>query len=468
MNKVLFRHGFVMSGNDELGDLERADVLIDGSRIEQVGSGLDDAGAEVIDASGMLIMPGMADTHTHLWETPFKGRVSEAWGWEYFTNMHPLASWLTPEDVYAGTYAGAVESLAAGVTSMFDYCTCIMSPEHADAAVEALRASGIRAVFGYDLRGKDPGGRATLGPSSERFVDIERLRGSIPNQPEDLLRLGVCLSDVAPDTMEQTAREVAFAREIGCPMTWHSNKGGEMVLLDEGGLLGADLLPAHGNYTTDEDLDLLAGVGGSLTTQPEAETYAGRRSMSMVGRAHRRGVGIALGVDVPAIMNLGILPQMRLLYLLQRYIDGMSERLESQVPVARRPGVPTLSVRDVVRFGTTNGQAAIWLGDSVGQVAPGFQADLVLLDARVFGRAEGDPAAHVILNSSLGDVHSVMVAGEFRKRDGRLVGVDTSQMLAEREAARDRVYKAAETTPGKMERTHWNWVAATESVGVPG
>jgi len=456
VSKVLFKGAFVMSCNDEIGDLEAADVLVEGARIAQVGADLAAADAEVIDAAGMLLMPGMADTHSHLWEAPFKGRVTEAWGWEYFTNMHPLVSWLSAEDLYTATYAGAVESLAAGVTSMFDYCTAVMSPEHADAAIAGLRDAGIRAVFGYDLRGADPGRRWQHGPSGERFADLERVKGSLADD-DDMMRLAICLSEVTPENLDRAEREIAFARELGCRMSWHNNKGGEIVLLHERGLLGPDMLPAHGNYTTDEDLELLGAVGGHLTSQPEAETYAGRRSMTMIGRGHRRGVRIALGVDVPAIMNLGLLPQMRLLYLLQRYIDGMHERLEAQVPVARRPGVPTLTVRDIVRFATVNGQSALGVEDTVGQIAPGFQADLILMDTRTFGRAEGDPAGHVVLNSSAGDVDTVMVAGKLRKRDRRMVGVDTGKLLADREAVRDRAYAGAGETIGRMTRTHWEW-----------
>jgi cytosine/adenosine deaminase-related metal-dependent hydrolase len=380
---------------------------------------------------------------------------------EYFTNLPQLGSWLQPEDVYAGVYAGAVESLAAGVTSILDDCHCIQSPEHADAAVEALRAAGIRATFGYDLRGRDPAGTARLGPSSARFADAERVRHGFDNRPEDLIRMAICLNGDGHEAMEQIAREIAFARDLGCSMSYHNSTGGEIVLLHQAGLLLDDILPAHGNYALDEDFDLLGAVGGYLSTQPEAETYAGRRSMTMVRRAHRRGVGIALGVDVPALVSLGIMPQMRLLHFLQRYLDGMQERLEGQVPVARRPGVPTLTLRDIFRFGTTNGHAALGLASAVGEVAPGFQADLVLLDARTFGRAEGDPAAHVILNSSHGDVHSVLVAGEFRKRDGRLVGVDTERMVSERETARRRVFEAAGARP-QFDRTVWGWAEAAQ------
>jgi cytosine/adenosine deaminase-related metal-dependent hydrolase len=457
MTITLFKNAFVVSCNAKIGDAPGSDVLVEDTQIRQVGPKLDAAGAEVVDASGMLLMPGMIDTHSHLWETPFKGRVAEGWGMEYFTNIHPLVSYFTPEDAYAGIFAGHIESLANGVTTMFDYNTCIHTPEHADAAIQAIKDAGIRGFMGYDFRGKSPNSKPPLGPSAARFPDVKRVRSGLSNGSRDLVRLATCLGDIAPDNIDAVVAEIEFSREMGCYMSWHCNKAGELEQLGARGLLKNDLLPAHGNYTTDKDLRLLADVGGYLTSQTEAETYAGRRSMSMIARGHRMGVGIAIGVDVPVIGNLGLLPQMRLLHFLQRYMDGAIERHEGQVPVVRRPGVPTLDARNILEFATTNGAAALGIGDAVGQIAPGFEADIVLLDARDFGIAEGDPAGHIVLNSSSGDVDTVMVAGKFRKRGGKMVGVDMSKMLAARVAARDRVYKAAGEMPGGLHKTYWGW-----------
>ena len=457
MTKTLFKNAFVVSCNAKIGDAPGMDVLIEDTQIKQVGPRLDAADAEVVDASGMLLMPGMIDTHSHLWETSFKGRVAEGWGMEYFTNIHPLAGYLAPEDAYAGIFAGHIESLANGVTTMFDYNTCIHTPEHADAAIQSIKDAGIRGFMGYDFRGKSPNFEPPLAPSAARFKDVKRVRGGLSGGPRDLVQLATCLGEIAPDNMDAVASEIEFSRELGCHMSWHCNKAGELEQIAARGLLKNDLLPAHGNYTTDKDLELLAGVGGYLTSQTEAETYAGRRSMSMIARGHRRGVGIAIGVDVPVIGNLGLLPQMRLLHFLQRYMDGAIERHEGQVPVVRRPGVPTLNARNILEFATTNGAAALGIGDVVGQIAPGFEADIVLLDARDFGIAEGDPAGHIVLNSSSGDVDTVMVAGKFRKRGGKMVGVDMRKMLAARVAARDRVYKAAGEVPGGLRKTYWGW-----------
>src|SRR5690349_3658080 len=101
MTKTLFKNAFVVSCNAKIGDIPSADVLVENTQIKQVAPKIDVADAEVVDATGMLLMPGMIDTHSHLWETSFKGRVAEGWGMEYFTNIHPLVGYFTPEDAYA-------------------------------------------------------------------------------------------------------------------------------------------------------------------------------------------------------------------------------------------------------------------------------------------------------------------------------------------------------------------------------
>lgn len=462
MSAKLLKNAYIVDFDDE-NSIESRDVLIEDDTISAVEANLEAGDAEVIDCTGMVAMPGMADTHTHLWEALFRGRVSEAWGMEYFTNIPPLGSHLTPDDMYAGVYAGATELLYNGVTSVLDFCHAILSPDHADAAVRALQDSGIRALFAYDLAGRDPAGKGVLAPSEGRYDDIQRVQGDLDQDAR--VRLGVGLNGVTHETIEQVIGEIEFSRSISAHMTFHNNAGGELVMLDQAGALGPDILPAHCNYTTNEDLEALAGCDGSISTQPEAETYAGRRPYSMVGRAKKRGVRVALGVDVPALVNPGVLTQMRLLYLFQRYMDGVHERHEGQVPVARRPGWPQLDTSDVLRAGTTDGVAAMGLGDDVGQVAPGYKADIVLVSTEPFGLSEGRLSAHLVMNTTNADVDTVMVGGEFVKRDGILVGVDDKKMLGDRVKARDDVLARAEAIRSKgMQETWWPWVKKAESL----
>lgn len=461
MGKTLLKGGQVITLADELGDFERADILIDGTTIAAVGPDLEAPDAVVVDAQGMLVIPGMSDTHVHLWEALFRGRASESWGAEFFPTMRPLNGVLTPQDVYVATRTGALELLSNGTTAVLEFCPTVHSPEHADAALQALRETGMRGVFAFDVSGSYSDGPTSYTSRQQRFNDAARLAGT--TTADDRIKIGVALSVITSETRDVTTEEVTFARSIGAPITFHYNTPGMMRLLSEWDLLGPDMVPAHGNWATDDDLQLLADVGGHLSVTTEAESLSGNRPMTMTGRAHKAGVRVSLGVDIPAMVSANIAQQMRYTYLLQRVLDGIQERYEAQVPVSRRPGLPSLTARDVFRFGTRNGVEAMGFAGVAGQIAPGFRADLTMINTREFGMSFGDPAVHVVLNTGTADISAVTVDGEFLKRDGRLVGVDMRELAQARAETQRRVLDASGEF-GKTEppRFHWDWVPDAE------
>ena len=151
--RTLIRNGYVLSIDPHIGEVDGCDVLIDGDQIVAVGPNLDTDGAAVIDASGMIVMPGFVDSHRPIWEgvvrnigtdVPLEGRAS------YISHvLHKLAPAFRPEDAYTGNLLSALGAIDAGITNLLDWSHIQASPAHTDAAVQALRDSGIRAVFGY-------------------------------------------------------------------------------------------------------------------------------------------------------------------------------------------------------------------------------------------------------------------------------------------------------------------------------
>ncbi len=127
------------------------DVLIEDDRIAAVGPRLAaPAGTEVIDASGMIVMPGLVNAHRHTWQTGIRGIAGDWTLFDYGQHMHAgLATRFTPEDIYLANLVGALNQLNGGVTTLFDWCHNNPTPEHTDRAVDALSESGIRALFGH-------------------------------------------------------------------------------------------------------------------------------------------------------------------------------------------------------------------------------------------------------------------------------------------------------------------------------
>src|SRR5579884_1013950 len=137
--RILIKGGTVITVDPAVEDLACGDVLVEDSTIVEVGRQIDVADAEVIDASDCLVLPGLIDTHRHTWQALFRNIASDWTLAHYFTGVHGTLSGLyEPQDTYAGNLIGALEALDAGITTLLDWSHNLNTPEHTDAAVDAL------------------------------------------------------------------------------------------------------------------------------------------------------------------------------------------------------------------------------------------------------------------------------------------------------------------------------------------
>jgi cytosine/adenosine deaminase-related metal-dependent hydrolase len=423
-----------------LGTIERGDVLIDGGRIAAVGAALQAPGAERIDAAGMLVIPGLIDSHTHMWQAPLKGLGAALWGMaDYSKHVFPLREKFSAEDMHDATYACGVEMLDKGITTVLDFCHNVMTPEHAERAIAAHAKTGQRILFGYGMLGSF---KTLEADHPWRLQQVRALQRSMAGSKDALLRLGLALSSpehAGPKLMET---EIRLGRELGLPMTFHQNPPGQIRALHQAGLLGADIVPVHANLAAEDELEALAALGGGISFTPEGEFFGGR-SMSIIRRAHRAGVTPSLGVDIPSRVALDLFSQMRLTFGVMRNDEADEERLAGRWPLARRPGSPHAEPSHMLEYVTVNAARAVGLGGELGRLAPGCLADVVLLRTGPYGLSLGDPAAHVALQSTPADVDTVIVGGEVRKRAGRLTGLDPADAAAATRRVRERVLGTA-------------------------
>src|SRR5207248_2125707 len=142
--------GTVITVDAVLGDLAKGDVLVEDGAIVEVGPDLGVTDAEVIDAEDCLVLPGLVDTHRHTWQPLFRNIASDWTLAHYFTGLHGTLSGLyRPEDTYAGNLIGTLEALDGGITTLLDWSHNLNTPEHTDAAVDAVVESGARVVFAH-------------------------------------------------------------------------------------------------------------------------------------------------------------------------------------------------------------------------------------------------------------------------------------------------------------------------------
>jgi 5-methylthioadenosine/S-adenosylhomocysteine deaminase len=426
--KTLIRGGTVLSMDPALGDLPSGDVLIEGEKILAVGPDLSNGEVEVIDAEGMIVMPGFVDSHRHIWEgllrnigtdVPLEGRTS------YISFvLHKLAPAFRPEDAYVGNLVSALGAIDAGITTLLDWSHIQDSPAHTDAVIQALDDSGLRAVFAY--------GFPWWGKWEERqpswFVRAATEHFSSKDQ-----KLTLALAAPGPEftDFEITRDHWKLARETDARITTHVGVGsygqdGKLQEFGEAGLLGADTTYIHCTTLNETEIQMIVDTGGTVSLASPVEMMMGH-GMPPIQKFLDRGLRPSLSVDVETNVPADLFNQMRSVLGLQRAI-------------ATAEGKTPVSTREVLGYATVEGAKANGLETKVGTLTPGKQADVILLRTdRMNVTPLNDPATAVVAGMDTGNVDTVLIGGRVMKRHGRLLHVDWPALRDKAAESRDFV-----------------------------
>ncbi|MFI6236463.1 amidohydrolase family protein [Micromonospora sp. NPDC050784] len=421
---VVFRNGLVLTMDDARAVLPGADVLVIGGRIAQVGVGLtapDDA--LEIDATDGILMPGMVDTHRHLWQTAMRGYGADWTLTQYFVWYYLESGKLfRPEDVYAGNLLGAIEAIDAGVTTTVDWSHGLQTPEHADAAVDALEAVDGRFVLAYGNIQQGPWEWAT----SPEFRDFHRRRLDGGKLAGFQLAFDVTGDPAFP---ERAAFEVA--RELGAAVTTHAGVWGAtnddgIRLMHENGFMNPSTVYVHAATLTQDSYNRIAATGGSVSVSTESEQSAGQ-GYPPTWQLRHHDIPVSLSMDTSVWWSGDLFSAMRSTL----GADRSREHLEAH---AKQETITHCHLRaeQVVEWATRGGARALGMDATIGALTPGRQADVVLIknDASPAMFPILNPHGHVVFQAQRADVHTVLVGGRVVKRDGRLVGVDLAAARA--------------------------------------
>jgi len=450
---MLIAGGYVLSMDDEVGEHEAADVLIEDGVIAAIGADLEVGDAERVDASGCVVMPGFIDTHRHTWQTPFRGICADWTLRDYFRGIRQrISPNCSADDIYAGNWVGALEALDAGVTTILDFSHSNNTPAHADAALAGLRDAGIRAVFGYGyFPAPSAGGEAAFADHDARIADALRIRTDELASDDALVTMGIALTETGLLPFDLTIAEVASAREMEVPTVLHTGcSWGSLITegigeLHHHGLLGPEQVHVHCNTLDERDFDRLAGADCKVSSSPETEIQMGM-GHPVIRRALDRGMRPSLSCDVISGNSGDMFAQMRLGLQFMRCMDNDADNA-----AGRMPEQLDLKVRDALAWGTVNGAHAMGLETRVGSLAPGKQADLIVIGGRRLNMIPmADPVGTLVSQANPSNVEHVLVAGRFVKRDGELVGVDLDRARRLAEEASERVISAVTADGGPV------------------
>lgn len=430
---VIFRNGLVLTMDDERRVLPGADVLVVGGRIAEVGYGLTAPdGAEEIDASGGIVMPGMIDTHRHMWQTAMRGYGADWTLTQYFVWYYlESGKHFRPEDVYAGNLLAAIEALDSGVTTTVDWSHGLQTPQHADAAVDALESVPGRFVLAY--------GNIQQGPwewsTSAEFRDFHRRRIDGGRLAGFQLAFDVTGDPAFP---ERAAFETA--RELGVPVTTHAGVWGAtnddgIRLMYENGFMTPGTVYVHAATLSADSYHRIAATGGSVSVSTESEQSAGQ-GYPPTWQLRRYGIPVSLSMDTSVWWSGDLFSAMRTTLSADRSREHLEAHTGKQTITHHH-----LRAEHVVDWATRGGARSLGMDSQVGSLEAGKQADVVLLknDASPAMFPILNPYGHVAFQAQRGDVHTVLVGGRVVKRDGRLAGVDLAAARARVQATVDHL-----------------------------
>jgi 5-methylthioadenosine/S-adenosylhomocysteine deaminase len=430
---IVIQNGTVLTMDDERSVYFGGHVVIDGDRITAVGEGhyggdgtAETPGAEVIDATGMIVMPGLVDLHFHT--AIGKGYSDHLPLWEYLDECwYPLIRNLDAESAYWAAAASYLEGIKSGVTTVNDMYRRL--PDLARAAADI----GIRAVLSSDVALPEHN-LDTLQDNKDAY---DAVHGAGGGRVE--VRVGIEWLPLASPELLRDAR--LLADELGTGIHVHLNESLTEVedskrrfgrrpteVAYDAGLLGPDCVAAHCVWLSDTEIALMRETGTHISHNPSSNAKLGN-GIARLPEILGAGINVGLGHDAVECNNSGDMFEVM--------------KFASLIHRAARVDASLQQAPDVLTMATRNGAAA--LGHETGYLAPGRKADVILVDTRnvmFTPLAEGNADqlySHLVFAANGSAVDTTIVDGQVLMRGRRLLTLDEPTILREANAGFRRV-----------------------------
>lgn len=410
--EYILRGGHVLPIDDKIGELPQGDVHIRDGKIVAVAPSIKASGAEEIDASNTIVMPGFVETHWHMWNSLWKGLVNDAT--EYF-RMHAVIPTLTVDDHYKAVKLAALEALNAGVTTCHNWAHAVRNIDDMQAEMQALADVGIRARAGYP---------SVTSNAPTKIDDLRQALNWTRQNGGGRIDLGLIL----PETGEYFAEQVKAARELGLrPITDHG------AFLKHPDLLGPEFIFTHGTDVTPEIIALLKQKGVKMAFCPGTDPMIGA-GLPPVYAMIEGGIpfeNMSFSVDVSNQSPVDPFASLRMMVNAARIQQANNTDL---LAITKSPPKWAFDYQTAVRVGTLSGANVLGVSNLTGSLTPGKRADVIMVrtdDLNMAANKKANPNYLLIQNAGPANVDTVFVDGILRKRNGKLIGHDFRAFAAE-------------------------------------
>ena len=385
---------------------------------------------QTIDAGGCVLLPGLINAHTHLYQVLLRAVWEDLELMPWLKRIYGCARVLRPEHFYAGSLLGCIEAIRSGVTTVCEHNFLNPSPECAFETIRAIRDSGLRAVFARTFM--DTGEivpDCTKEKPDEAFRRIESILATHdggadltfmtgPNTPPINTTPGVLreIRRFADDKAIGISAHVAESKSVVETVRREHGKDGVVEFLHQFGIPAKNSIFAHSVHVSDDEICLLKETGTSVSHNPVSNMMLGD-GVAPVVEMLRQGVNVALGTDGAASNHS------------QDLFDTM--KAASLLQKVHHQDAGVIDPYSVLRMATSGGAKALGLDAICGTIEVGKRADLILVDIdTIHNQPVNDLFSQIVHCAKASDVQTVMVSGEILMQDRKLTRHDEKQILA--------------------------------------
>jgi cytosine/adenosine deaminase-related metal-dependent hydrolase len=375
------------------------------------------AAAERIDMTGMLITPGLVDTHWHMWNSLARGFAMSRLG-PFAKTMAALSKIWTPEASGLSVRLATAEAVKSGITCVHNWSHNTKGTEFAEAELAAMEASGIRGRYSY-------GYPQALKPDEKMdFAALREFRAAhFPSGSKGLIHLGLCTR--GPDRSDEQIwqEEWEVARDLAIPITTHiasdrkAGLMGNIAKMASSGYLGPDVQLVHATHATAEDFAKIAAAKSPVSISPWTELEVGYGVPPIAGMA---SANLNIGLSVDNLVLAGNADMFTVMKLAADLAAGQSEN---------QGAVPDDSI---FGWATAGGASSLNLGHQVGVLKSGLRADIIAVRMKDLNTVNAMSPAFLLTHAARPEnVDFVMIDGQVHKQGGVLTRIDETDLKAE-------------------------------------
>ena len=429
VKRLLIECGWIVSIDPTIGDLKDAQILIENDKIAEVGTKINVQPDEVIDASDLIVLPGLVNAHLHTWQTGTKSIGSEWISSDYHKNMHSnLATRFTADDTFLANIMGALNQIDNGTTTILDWCHNLRDIEMAERAIDGLEQSGIRAIFAHGTA-KPPSveGKVPYTHVPHPRDRVEYLRKNRLSNDNKLVTLAMAI--LGPDfgSFDVAVQDLELAKDLGLLSTAHVWNGynknlpkneqvkDAYIKLGGMGLLGPSHNLVHGCYLPEDQIRYVLDQGCSITSTVMCEMH-GHGAFPLMRIVRDMGSIPSIATDTNTLVAEDMFGEIRGALFALRFQINQQARSQGNYPLKNMP----VNSREALEWATLGNAKALLLDNKIGSLTPGKKADIIMLranDTNLYPVHEPVFAITDLANGS--NVENVIIDGEFRKRHGK-------------------------------------------------